>query len=455
MDEGQWAGGLSRRDVLQRGGGAVLGMSGLSVLLSACGGDGSPEGAATGDDSAELGRPLRLHHDAAVGPLFAPYVKYFNENYRPLQLETSYVSQDYVGTTQTQLAGGSVDYDILFVDEGYASRWYRAGWVRPLDDIDGMDEILGALAPGVDASLRAPDGKLMALPYYRRVELFIYNQEHLEQIGAQPPTTWDEFMETCRELKAKDVSTTPYSPFWNQEFSMIWITLATEAISDGAGDFFAEDFQPLFQEDPAVLRTLERWRAIYDEELAPRDSFTTSYGDTANLFAGGRSTFTIRYGPQLKGFTDPEQSKVAKAARNALMPGESRASLAGGAFWLMANATPAPQTAGKLMRYLAYKDQKGQFYVPTKLIATDLGLQTPYQELNESDQVRATWEEWSDPELLAEQLSNSKDLGPVVNQDWYGPFKEDVTAVIQDAVRGRKAPQDALNEAAELVRAEL
>jgi ABC-type glycerol-3-phosphate transport system substrate-binding protein len=443
---------LSRREVIRQGGGAALAVSGLGALLAACGG-GDDE--ASGDDSAELERALRLHHDAAVGPLFAPYVEYFNENYRPLRLETSYVAQDYVGTTQTQLAGGSVDYDILFLDPGYAARWYKAGWIRRLDDIDGVDEIIGQIQPELVDSLKAEDGNLITLPYYRSVELFIYNAEHLDEIGAKPPATWDEFLETCRELKAEGVSATPYSPFWNREVSMIWYTLATESISDGAGDFFAEDFQPQFQDDPAVVRTLERWQTVYREGLAPQDAFTAAYGDTVNLFAGGKSSFTIRYGPQLKGFTDPKQSKVAQAARNALMPGSARASLSTGSFWTMAASTPAPQTAGRLLRYLAYKDEQGSFHVPTNLIAVDLGLQTPYDAVNTNARVRASREQWSDPRLIAEQYATSKSLGPAVNQEWYGPFIEQATAVLQDAVRGRKSAQDALAETADLVRAEL
>ncbi len=87
--------------------------------------------------AADLGRALRLHHDSAVGPLYEPYIKDFNTKYAPLQVETSYVTGDYPTLTQTQLAGGSVDYDVLFADDGFAQKWFDAGWIRALDDIDG------------------------------------------------------------------------------------------------------------------------------------------------------------------------------------------------------------------------------------------------------------------------------------------------------------------------------
>ncbi len=49
---------------------------------------------------------------------------------------------------------------------------------------------------------------------------------------------------------------------------------------------------------------------MYEERLVPQDVFTTSYGDLANIYAGGKSTFTIRYGPQVKAFRDPKSSRV-------------------------------------------------------------------------------------------------------------------------------------------------
>ncbi len=71
----------------------------------------------------------------------------------------------------------------------------------------------------------AADGALMTLPYYRRIEVFVYNKEHLGKIGATPPASWDQLVEQCRELKAKKVSATPYSPFWTADFSMFWVEL--------------------------------------------------------------------------------------------------------------------------------------------------------------------------------------------------------------------------------------
>lgn len=435
----------SRRDFLSLTGRTAMGASALAGLLAACDG-GEPETPT---------RALRMHHDAAVGPLFEPYVQEFNKRYVPLKLETSYVTQDYLGVTNTQLAGGSVDYDVLFADEGYLERWSQAGWIRDIEGFDGATDLLADMLPGLESNLRDSDGTLVALPYFFGTEIFIYNEDHLGQINAQPPATWEEHLEIARELKSKGISETPYSPFWMKAFFLIWHQIHAEATSDGAGPFFDDSFNPNFSTDPVVAKTLERWQTLYNEGLVPQDAFTTDYGGTVNVYAGGASSMTLRYQPQLKGLKDPEQSQVADVTRNATIPGTTRKSHSFGAFWFMAEATPFPDDAWLLMSYLAGKDKNGDYYVPKNLIAIDLGLGTPYDAVNKDPDVSASWSEWADVDSMVEQISTAVSLGPVVNQPWYAEFAEAVSGLLQEAVLGSKTITDALTEAADLVRSKL
>jgi ABC-type glycerol-3-phosphate transport system substrate-binding protein len=443
---------VHRRAVLQ-----LMGLSGLllatgaSPLLAGCSSEDTGGAIDQGNPSARLA----MHHDAGLGPLLRPYVDDFNKRYGPLSLGTAYVTSDYAGTTNAQLAGGGVDYDVLFTDAGYAQRWFDNGWIQKLDDFSGATDLAGSWEPGVREENTASDGSLMTLPYYRRIEVFMYNEGHLGKIAAAPPASWDELVEQCRELKAKKVSARPYSPFWTADFDMFWVELVTECFSDGSGPLFDDKFQPVFADDPVVAATLERWRTMYREQLVPQDIFTTSYGDLANIYAGGKSTFTIRYGPQVKAFRDPKSSKVADVSRNALIPGKTRETFAGGAQWCMTAASRNKPQAWTLLNYLAAKDKNGAYYVPIHLIALDLGLITPYAAVNGDPQVRAAWQKWADTGLLAEQLTKSRSLGKVVNQPWYGEFQTTATSALQDVVRGKKEVKDGLTAAADFVRGKL
>jgi len=439
---------------------AVLRLMGLGGLLLATGTTPLIAGCSAADtggqiDEGSADARLSMHHDASLGPLFKPYVDDFNKRYQPLSLGTAYVTSDYAGTTNTQLAGGGVDYDVLFTDAGYAQLWYDNGWIQKLGDFPSAAELTHTWEPGVLEENTAADGALMTLPYYRRIEVFVYNDEHLGKIGATPPASWDQLVEQCRELKAKKVSATPYSPFWTADFSMFWVELVTESFSAGSGPLFDDNLQPVFADDPVVAATLERWRTMYEEKLVPQDVFTTSYGDLANIYAGGKSTFTIRYGPQVKAFRDPKSSRVAAVSRNALIPGTTRETFAGGAQWCMTSASRNKPQAWTLLNYLAAKDKDGVYYTPTHLIALDLGLLTPYAAVNDDPQVRAAWQKWADTDLLAQQLTKSRSLGKVVNQPWYGEFQTTATAALQDVVRGKKEVKEGLSAAAEFVRGKL
>lgn len=441
-----------------------LSYTGLAVLLAvACSrageasssgpGSPSPGESAASEPSTTTPDPITvtLRHDAGVGPILEPYIEDFNARYEDVELAADFVPQDYFGVTQTQLAAGETSFDVFFGDPANTEKWYEAGFIRPLDDLSGIDELLADLAPGTQDLLRADDGSLMAVPYFAGVELFAYNEAHLSAIDAEVPATWDEFVEVARELKAQGVVDTPYSPFWGQDFDIIWYGFVAEVFSDG-GDIFGPNGEPLFADDPVVRSTLERWQLLYEEGLVPADVFTTAIGDSGNIFAGGRSTFTIRYAPELRRFTDPERSQVADDARLAMLPGETSESYRWLGTWMMSADTQDPEAAWEVLRYLAYKDRDEEFYVPTNLIAGDLSLLTAYPEVNSSPEVEEIVASWTDPTVLRNQIEASRTV-PVEKSAWFAEFRTLIAGLLQEIVRGNVTMDDGLNEAADFVNA--
>jgi ABC-type glycerol-3-phosphate transport system substrate-binding protein len=388
---------------------------------------------------------LALRHDVAIGPLLEPYVQDFNNRY-PYDLGTSYPPQDYIATTQTQFAGGSVDFDVLFADEGLTQRWYDNGWIRKIDDLPGFADVMAEIPESLRSSLQVGDGSTVALPYYRGFEIFVYNAAHLDKISATPPKTWDEFVETCRKLKADGVTETPFSPFWTADFGLIWYEFMSEMISETTNPMFGDDLSAAFAADPVSTSTLTRWKTLYDEELVPKDIFTTPYGDIVNIFGGGQSTFTARYAPQVVGWRDPQQSTVADQVRNVVSPGATGATINFGANWVMAAATEHPNEAFDLMKYFGWKDIDGQYYFCKHFLALDLGLSTAYDAVNNDPEVKAKWATWADIDQLTDQLSRSRPLGPAVNQVWYRDLTDMGVPLVQDMARGAKDIAEGLAE---------
>lgn len=410
----------------------------------------TPAPGSASSTEAPASATVTLRHDAGVGPIIEPYVEDFNERYDDVELASDFVPQDYFGVTQTQLAAGDVGFDVFFGDPANTQKWYDAGFIRALDDLPDMDQLLADLAPGTEDLLRSEDGNLMAVPYFVGVELFAYNSAHLDAIGADVPTTWDEFLDVARELKAEGVVDTPYSPFWSQDFDIIWWDFVAEVFSDG-GEVFGPTGEPAFLEDPAVRSTLERWRVLYQEGLVPADIFTTSYGDLANVFAGGRSTFTIRYAPELRGFTDDTRSQVADDVRLALIPGSTQESYRWLGTWMITADSDEPE-AWEVLQYLAYKDREGEFYVPSNLIAGELSLLTAYPAVNSSPEVQDIVRSWTDPAVLADQIDKSRTV-PVEKAAWFAEFRPLFAGIMQDMIRGNVPIEDGLAQAADFVNA--
>lgn len=428
---------VSRRSFLR-------GTTSLGVLAG-LGGAGLLTACSSSDDGGSPNE-LQMHHDAAVGPLFKPYVDYFNTHYAPLHLGTSYVAQDYLTVTNQQLAGGNASYDALFADEGYLESWSKNQWVRSLKDLPGLDKLVANMNPGVADSLKGPDGDIYALPYFQGAELFVVNTDHLEEIDASAPTSWDEFLDQARELKAKGVSQTPYSPYWIKYAFLMWHQFAAETASEGGGDLFSADGKPNLVGNPVARATLERWRTLYSEGLVPKDLFTTDYGGVTNIFGGGKSSFSMRYQAQVVGWRDPKQSPAAKAVKNVLIPGKTRQTHSFGAYWMLSYATEGNENAGTLIDYLGGAGKDGAYHVPKNLVATALGLSSGYKSVDADPAVLKSWAKWADVDALTGQLAKTVSLGAVTTKTWYPKFADLACATLQEVVLGKKSPDQGLKE---------
>jgi ABC-type glycerol-3-phosphate transport system substrate-binding protein len=413
--------------------GLTAGLAGTG-LLAACG-TSSSSGSAAGSGSGTV----QMHHDAAVGPLFAPFVKYFNAHYKPLQMTTSYVANDYATVTNQQLAAGDASYDVLYSDEGYLQSWTKNAWVKPLADFTGLSKLTGNLNPGVADALKGSDGQVDALPYFRGAEIFVVNTQHLAAIKASAPTTWDEFMSQARELKAKGIAQTPYSPYWINYAFLMWHQFAAETASEGGGELFDAKAAPQMTDNSVAASTLARWQTLYKEGLVPKDVFTTDYGDVTNIFAGGKSSFSMRYQAQVVGWRDPTQSPAAPHVKNVIIPGSTGQTHSFGSYWMMAGSTKDPENAWTALNYLGGAGKDGSYYVPKQLVAINLGLSSGYASVDSDPDVLKSWAKWADVPTLQKQLSNTVSLGPVVNQTWYPAFATQACATLQEIVIGQKS----------------
>jgi multiple sugar transport system substrate-binding protein len=260
---------VRRRAVLQGGlaGAAALALPGLSRSALAQGGP-----------------PLSF-----IGWQYNPQIVEENVNiFRELYDENvnyELVPGEYHAVVETKLIGGQ-KIDMMYSEEDRLARWWRANWVRDIDDMKGIEAIKAGMFDINVYNMSLPDGKLGGLPYYTGFNSFVTNRRHLEAAGLEPPATWEEFLDQCRKLKADGVAEYPYVSAWQRQWASLSWSLFSIWYSEGA-QVFDENFDPVF--DDAFRRVLEMHRALYDEGLVQPDIFTLDQ-EGVPAFATGNHT---------------------------------------------------------------------------------------------------------------------------------------------------------------------
>ena len=326
-------------------------------------------------------------------------------------------------------------FDVIYIHTDQINRWTKANWVRFIDDMEGIDEIKDALYPENLVGLSNLEGKLVALPYYTGYRAFLYNEEKLSEAGFQPPTTWEEFIDQCRELQGKGISQHPFIPYWiaTEYATWSWFSLW---YSEGE-PVFDENYEPTFQDGGvAFKKVLELMKLMYDEEIVPPDILTMK--DHTGTFGTGEHVFMHHSNYIQQALNDPERSQIAGSVRNAIMPGSTRETMAWTEGYAMSPNAPTDR-AWELMKFLGYKDKEGEYRV-SKSWVLQAGLGSPYKEVMNDPEIVESFSKWTDLAIWNEQQEKSKSRG-VSQAFWFPEWNLFLVTAVHDYLQG-KTPID-------------
>ena len=107
------------------------------------------------------------------------FKKLYDEN-----VEYELVSGEYHAIAETKLMAGQ-HVDMMYSEEDHLVRWWRAKWVRDIEDVPGVPAIKASMFEANVRDLSLPDGKLGGLPYYSGFNSFVFNEKHLEKAKLQ------------------------------------------------------------------------------------------------------------------------------------------------------------------------------------------------------------------------------------------------------------------------------
>jgi multiple sugar transport system substrate-binding protein len=413
---------------------AVLAAFIFLPLLTGC--TAEQEGTGTGDVTTLVFKHGKIAGDAAA---FRRLLDRF-ESENPgvmvrdetLPASTDEQHQYYV----INLEGRSTDFDVLSMDVIWVPEFARAGWLGDLSDLFGPGEE-NAFFPGPMQAVTM-SGRNYAMPWYIDAGVLYYRTDLLQKYDFSVPLTWAELVTTAQEITRKEPNL--YGFIWQGKQYEGLVCNALEYIWSNGGDVF-EDGRPAL----SSARNAEALRFMRDlitkYRITPELVTTAVEEPTRHLFGSGKALF-MRNWPYAWNIFEKKGSAVRGKVGVAPLPsfpGNQTASTLGGWQLGVNRFTKHPETAKKLVRFLASPASQ-------KSLALSVGYKPTRKAL------------YKDPDLLRHQPFMVSLYGvflqarPRPVTPYYMMISQVLQPEFSAVLAGIKSPEDALDSAEKQVR---
>lgn len=373
--------------------------------------------------------------DRAIQP--APnLIKDFNAMKTGITVEYREIQFDDVVSEAMRAFSTGQAPDIIAVDNPEHALFSSRGAFLDLTDmIQGSSEIKTEnYYPGPLASVMW-DGKYFGVPKATNTIALYYNKDMFKAKGLdpnKPPQTWAELLDAARKLNdpAKNVYGLAFSAKASEEGTFQFLPWAQM----GGGSYQAIN-------SPGAVKALETWKAIMDEKLASPDTLTRGQWDSTGTFNSGNAAMAISGPWELDRMSDEAKFDWAVALLPVPEAGAERSSAMGDFNWAIFSNTEHPQEAFKVLEYFASQDKR---------MFKDFGQLPARSDIA----IPATGNEKKDAALkvFEEQLKYAKPRGP--HPEW-PKISKAIQGAIQAALTGQMSAQEALDQAAEKIKAVL
>ena len=381
----------------------------------------------------------------------------FEQQYPGLKVEVEAYPNPKFNETMLANFLGNVEMDLFFNRDDLVGAWSKAGYLRPLDDLPGIDEYKRTMYPFAVEAMTV-GGKLYGLPYVCIFHAFMYNERMVREAGfAGPPKTWGEVTQQALAMKQKKVVEYPL---------VVWLKNAPGTNWDWwnhvyahGGNLFDEEFQPVFPDkDDTAVRVLD-WilDGMYNTKIISPTTIELDYAGGRDTVGAGRGAFVMVPFAELLDLRDAKKSKAAADVRMGFTPAATADKYPGVPLgytrpYSMYAKTKQPAEAWKLMQFLGGKDAKGEYFFPKRFFI-DLFRGYGYKVLDNDPEVqRAAREQWGvDPAIIAAGNQRAKPR-QALKAPWFSEWDQYNMARLQDVLTRRAKPKDALADSAKKAR---
>lgn len=425
--------GMSRRSLLIQAGAAALGLAFQS-------------GCSRRDDPDELvfrswaSEPDLVRINLERISKFAPDLKV---DYAP-------ISGAYHDKMVAQFVA-KTKLDLVYVRDDSFAEWVEAGWLRPIDDLPGVQQYPPQMFPA-NVEAMTHNGRLYGLPFYTDFAIWIWNRKLLEAAGFQDcGRTLDQVAEQCIKIREKRIA----GPSGVVEYPLVlgfkqaligfadfWALMYASEV-----DLFTPALEPIFPDDPGhKCERILQWlvdAAHKHQILDLSASFTTTL--VRDLFASGRVAMTSIYKYDLQRMNDSKKSQVAGDAVMALYPSlepGQNGTLVWTRMYCIPTACRQVEKSWRLMNLVGGKTPDGAFST-AKFWYLQRGLGFAYPSLLNDPDIIASTSKWGEIEKIREQGKYARPR-EIIKAPWFPEFDTFYQAEIQEILQARITPRDGL-----------
>jgi multiple sugar transport system substrate-binding protein len=283
------------------------------------------------------------------------------------------------------------------------------------------------------------NNKFYGMPWILDTKYMFANGKMLKQAGISTDQlkTWDGVVSALKTIKSKGIAKYPWLGSWMQAEAVVCDY--AQLLGAFGGTFLDGNGKPAFQTGGG-LKALEFMKMLLDEGLAAPASTVSDEQAVLKAFAQGKIAMNLNWTFQLAAALDPKQSLVSK---DNVMILHTPAGSAGGPAPGCNGGQPVMITTGS-----KHPDEAWQYI---KFITSQ-----PTQNNYVKDSLPIWAASYNDPAVIksagSQLVSVAKTqlpdmiLRPQVTN--YNSASQALQVQIQDALLGKKSPQDALNSAA-------
>lgn len=412
---------------------AALGLAATAALaLSACsvtgaGGASGGEGDGTGTINA-LFMKQAGYSESDINAMIAD----FEKKNPKITVKPTFVAYEALHDKIVTSAPAGT-YDIVYSDVIWPAEFASKGIIADVTDrfpASWKSEMLGGALTSAEYK-----GKYYGVPWGPSTKLFFYNKEMLAKVGAtgDDVKTWDGVLAVAKKLKDAGVVQYPLSWSWAQAEALI-CDYAT--LLGAFGGQFTDDDGKLAINKGAGVEALEFMKKSIDEGLTDPASTTFLEDDTDKSMAAGKTAMELNWESTFRDQNDPSISKVVGQVAVAAPPAGPGGDNPGvnGSMALSIGAKSKHQAAAwTFIEYLT-SEKVQDAYVKSSMTNWKASYTKP--EVTKSN-----------PEVFAaagKAYDNMILRPPVAN---YNTVSQIIQVELQNALLGKKSPQQALDDA--------